>query len=125
MKRFFSVALISFCLIGLLFFNSCKTEEEIVYDIRGTWTLNYFWSATDAPPPESCTIIFTGSIGSGTWTMPGYSYTGGTYTVNGASMQFIFTSGTTYSGNFTSLIAMNGTAVTSTGRTGTWNATKL
>ena len=123
MKRVFSVALISFCLIGLLFFNSCKTEEEIVYDIRGIWTLNFFWSATDAPPPGSTTITFTGSLTTGTW-VTGDAYNG-TYTVNGMSVQWVFTSGTTYTGNFTTLTAMNGTMLGSYGGTGTWNATKM
>ena len=123
MKRVFSVALISFCLIGLLFFNSCKTEEEIVYDIRGIWTLNFFWSATDAPPPGSTTITFTGSLTTGTW-VTGDAYNG-IYTVNGMSVQWVFTSGTTYTGNFTTLTAMNGTMLGSYCGTGTWNATKM
>jgi hypothetical protein len=121
MKRFFSVALISFCLIGLLFFNSCKTEEEIVYDIRGSWTLNYFWSASDVPPPPTAMITFTGSLTSGAFVSDdGYN---GTYTVNAMAVQWVYSMGTTYTGNFTTLTAMNGTSLGHYGGTGTWNAT--
>lgn len=124
MKRFFSVALISFCLIGLLFFNSCKTEEEIVYDIRGTWAITYTWgAASNMPAPGTMMDTFVGSLTSGTWTNnEGHN---GTYSVSGMSVTFIYTSGTTYTGSFTSLTSMNGTMISWASSTGTWVATKM
>ena len=62
-------------LTGLILSSGCQTNEEIIYDIRGTWIF-YFSNVS-----ETSTVTFTGTVDSGTLaTVEG---TTGTYTVNG------------------------------------------
>ncbi len=61
-------------LTGLILSSGCKTTEEIIYDIRGTWIFNF------SNTTEPSTVIFTGSVESGTLVTP--QGTTGTYTVN-------------------------------------------
>ena len=103
---------------AVLIFVVFKTK----YDIRGTWTVTYAWSGSASSP---YTIIFTGSMTSGTFLMSEYSSTyPGTYTVNKKNASWTFTNyPTTYTGTFSDKNTMSGTMVAGSDN-GTWSATK-
>ena len=112
-------------MVGLLFFNSCETEEEIVYDIRGTWAVVFEWTGTvNIKTPGANVNTYHGSLTSGTW----YNDRGntGTYTVDGQVVQWVWDTGTaTYNGNFESPTTMAGTMVGQDNSSGTWSASKI
>jgi hypothetical protein len=93
------------------------TAEAV--DIRGTWVVNFTGSAG----LNTFTIIFSGTIASGTWKLIGWSDTG-TYTVNGENVSFVFTSDPwTFSGKFETNNKMTGNhAWPAIGLSGTWTA---
>jgi hypothetical protein len=124
MERIYSLVLIGFCLVGLFFFNSCETEEEIVYDIRGTWAVtSEEFKSLNIQSPGAWVCSFHGSLTSGTWSNDrGYT---GTYSVDGLVVQWEYDSGTpTYNGEFSSPTTMTGTFVGYEGSSGTWAASK-
>ena len=116
-------------LLGFLFQAGCKTEEEAAteaqYDITGTWQVITTWTSLDltgASPPGTYAITFEGSVTNGIFST-GTNDTG-TYLVIGTVVQWIFSYGSVYTGNFTDESTMAGEMVGSYGGTGTWNATK-
>jgi hypothetical protein len=89
------------------------------YDITGQWTLSWNYPGSNT---GSNTITFTGDKKSGTFAI---STTGGTYTVDGKNVTWVYSNGqTTYTGTFSDKTHMSGTVV-SYGTPGTWTAVKL
>ena len=116
----------------MMFSTGCKKK----FDITGAWTMNFNWfavanstSTSELSSMEgsgaagSGTIIFTGDKKSGTFSMPADGFTG-TYAVDGKSVSWVFTSGTTYIGTSTDDKMMSGTMISSGGSNGTWSATR-
>jgi hypothetical protein len=125
-------SLIIFLIIPLLAFlwqTGCKTEEEVVteaqYDITGAWQVTTTWTSLDATraiPPGTYAITFEGSVTNGIFSTSNNET--GTYLVIGTVVQWIFSYGSVYTGNFSDESTMAGEMVGSYGATGTWNATK-
>jgi len=117
MRQKLIISLIFFVFSGLLFHSGCKTEEEHVYDIRGTWTLTATVSIS-----ETFVFTFSGSLTSGTVSCA--DFTSGTYTVNGNQVNIIMyylTIPYTFTGTFTNDNYMSG-SLTVMGLSGTWVA---
>ena len=130
MKNKLMILLIAAVFVAMIFSTGCAKK----FDITGTWTLTYNWIAASNVSNTSSTvsamqgsaaagsdiIIFTGDKKSGTFSIPADNYTG-TYTVDGDSVRWVFTSGTSYIGTSTDDNTMSGT-MTSSYLSGTWSA---
>lgn len=105
------------------YFLLVKKSEDEGYDIRGSWSMNFNWYLSEATPPGTATITFTGgSKNSGTFYTQSYT---GTWTVTGNQIRFVFQSGTTYIGTIASDTYMSGTMVDYNGNPGSWSATRI
>lgn len=116
-------------LLAFLFQAGCKTEEETIteaqYDITGTWQVTTTWTSLDvtlANPPGTYAITFEGSVTNGIFSTSNNET--GIYLVIGTVVQWIFSYGAVYTGNFTDDSTMTGEMVGNYGATGTWNAVK-
>jgi hypothetical protein len=91
------------------------------YDITGAWALTYNFGGSDGHDVNT----FAGTKKSGTFTAA-LTAGGGTYTVNGKNVSWIFNDypHTNYIGTFTSKDAMSGTMSNEGGGHGTWYATR-
>lgn len=90
------------------------------YDITGMWDVSFTWSGQSTGHKV---FTFSGTKKSGN-----FSYDGevkGTYSVDGKNVQWVFPSGTRYTGTFSDKNIMSGTMVSSSGTPGTWSASKL
>lgn len=132
MKKKLMILLIAALFVAMIFSTGCKKS----WDITGSWTINYFWSASSSNSASSPsltkalassagtgTIIFTGDKKSGTFLADGYLT--GTYTVNDKSATWIFAgNAATYTGTSTDDNTMSGTMYNTSGGNGTWNASR-
>ena len=123
MKRHLLFLMVLMMFLPILFNQGCKTTEEEVYDIRGTWNLT--WWVPGGVYGVTWKITFVGSEVSGiaTDTYPGGPGTG-TYTANNTQVTFIMTYSSdtiTFTGSFTTENAMIGSWVSSS-ETGLWDA---
>ncbi len=130
MKKKLMILLIATLFVAMIFTTGCAKK----FDITGTWTLTYNWIAASNVSNTSSTvsaiqgsaaagsdiIIFSGDKKSGTFSIPADNYTG-TYTVDGKSVRWVFTGGTTYTGTSTDDNTMSGT-MTSSYLNGNWSA---
>ena len=118
------------CLAGLIVMflcnGACKTEDETEngaeYNIVGNWQVSTVWAGSSTPVPGTFTITFSGTAVNGTFTNSNNEV--GTYLVIGTAVQWIFSHGAVYTGQFTGEATMEGEMVGSYGNTGTWSATK-
>jgi hypothetical protein len=99
--------------------HSLDVSAAPLYDIRGTWDVNYHWTGSNS---GYIYLTFTGAYTSGTFSSSGGS--NGTYTVNGMNVEWTYTNGTKYSGSFTSETYMSGTILSFDNSTGYWTASK-
>jgi len=111
-------------LIGLLAAGAVAAVLFLVvlkekYNIVGSWNLNFRW--TNSGSTGATVITFSGNKKSGSFQSSVYT---GTYTVNGKNVTWVYSGGTTYTGNFTDKNSMSGTMVDYNGNPGTWTATK-
>ncbi|MEN8221906.1 MAG: hypothetical protein ABFR36_01495 [Acidobacteriota bacterium] len=132
MKKKLMILMVVTLFITMMFSTGCKKK----FDITGTWTLNFNFlaSANTAGSSSkvssmkgygaagSTTIIFTGDIENGTFSIPDEGNTG-TYSVDGKNVQWIYTNGTTYIGTSSDDNTMAGNIISAYG-SGTWTATR-
>jgi len=102
---------------AVLFLVVLKTS----YDIRGNWNVNRIIDAGTI----DFTVTFTGEKASGAFEANQFgNLLHGTYTVDGKNMEWIFESGSKYTGTFTDKDAMGGSYLKPPATTGTWTATR-
>ncbi len=113
MKKKLMILLVVTLFITMMFSSGCKKK----FDIQGTWKVY-----TELFALPAYTITFTGSKTSGIFSLNGEK--GGTYTVNGKNITWIYTNGTTYTGTSTDDNKMSGTIKRNADKTGTWTAVR-
>jgi hypothetical protein len=119
MQKKLLMLLLIFVFSGLLFFSGCKTTEEHVYDIRGSWSLT-----TIVDTSSTFVFVFSGSLTGGIVSCAEFS--SGTYTVNDNQVTIVMYFGAlsyTFTGTFSNDNYMSGNLTFFTA-TGTWFATR-
>lgn len=90
------------------------------YDITGVWNVSFTWSGSSTGHKA---FTFSGDKKSGNFAYDGVVK--GTYTVSGKNVEWVFPSGTKYTGTFTDKNTMSGTMIDYNSNTGTWSATRM
>jgi hypothetical protein len=100
---------------------ACVGNEITESNVVGTWTVDFEWAGRT---PGVLSLVVTPNLACQQLAGPGVGATTGTISVANNDIKWVMEDGTSWSGTGTSSTTMSGSMTSSSGNTGTFNATK-